>query len=288
MRCRSVLTRVDALRTGELAPSEETALQEHFETCSSCGESVSDVQTLASSIRSLASAPVKSCSETIADSYDQIDDTWIVFSEKGLRLLHRGGSLDDLRAAYARRYCRTLRPGTLPPALHKQVSEALAGEGVAKPRIDWSRDTGEFEKKVLAIVERIPRGQVRTYEWVARQAGSPRAVRAVGNVLANNPVPFVVPCHRIVPTSGGLGNYAFGPEMKRALLRSEGVDVDSLDSLAASKVRYIGSRTTKIVCCPTCSAARRIREENRVPFRDAADALEKGFRPCKRCQPFAA
>ena len=53
-------------------------------------------------------------------------------------------------------------------------------------------------------------------------------------------------------------------------------------------VRYIGSRTTKIVCFPTCRDAKRIREENRVPFRGAEQAKEKGFRPCLHCQPFAA
>jgi hypothetical protein len=101
-------------------------------------------------------------------------------------------------------------------------------------------------------------------------------------------VPLVVPCHRVVPTAGGVGNYAFGTPMKRELLRREGVDVDSLEKLAKGGVRYIGSRTTKIVCFPTCRDAKRIREENRVPFRGAEQAKEKGFRPCLHCQPFAA
>jgi O-6-methylguanine DNA methyltransferase len=138
------------------------------------------------------------------------------------------------------------------------------------------------------VLPKIPRGEVRTYEWVARQVGRPRAVRAVGNILAKNVVPLVVPCHRVVPTSGGVGNYAFGSALKRELLQREGVDVDALEKLSKQGVRYVGSRTTKIVCFPTCKDAKRIREENRVPFRGAEQALEKGFRPCRRCQPFAA
>jgi len=67
---------------------------------------------------------------------------------------------------------------------------------------------------------------------VARQAGRPRAVRAVANVIARNAVPYVVPCHRVVPSSGGVGNYIFGSATKRALLEREGVDVDQLDALA--------------------------------------------------------
>jgi Metal binding domain of Ada len=90
------------------------------------------------------------------------------------------------------------------------------------------------------------------------------------------------------PTAGGVGNYAFGSPMKREILRREGVDVDALEKLAKGGIRYVGSRTTKIVCFPTCRDAKRIREENRVPFRAAGQAREKGFRPCLHCQPFAA
>jgi hypothetical protein len=113
-------------------------------------------------------------------------------------------------------------------------------------------------------------------------------VRAVGTICARNAVPLVVPCHRVVPASGGVGNYAFGSAAKRELLQREGVDVEALETLGRKGVRYIGSRTTKIVCVPTCKDAKRIREENRVAFRAADQATEKGFRPCLRCQPFAA
>ena len=101
-------------------------------------------------------------------------------------------------------------------------------------------------------------------------------------------MPYVVPCHRVVPSAGGVGNYIFGTDAKRALLEREGVPVDELEALAREHVRYIGSRTTRIFCFPTCRDARRIQEKNRVPFRDADEALESGFRPCRSCQPVAA
>lgn len=288
MRCRSVLTRVDALRTGELPAEEQAAVTRHLETCSSCDHSLHDLGALASSVKALAAAPPRSCKDAVCDSYELIGDVWVAFTSNGLRMIQRGGTADDLRSAYTARYCRTLKPGTLPEALRKQVTAALDGAGVEKPRVDWSDELTELERDVLGVLPKIPRGEVRTYEWVARQIGRPRAVRAVGNILAKNVVPLVVPCHRVVPTSGGVGNYAFGSAMKRELLRREGVDVDALESLAKQGVRYVGSRTTKIVCFPTCKDAKRIREENRVPFRGAEQALEKGFRPCHRCQPFAA
>lgn len=292
MRCRSALTRIDAMRTGELAPDESHVLHEHLEACSSCHESVEDVESLARTVRRLLPAPPRSCRDTIkgkcAVSFEQIDDVWVAFTQNGLRMIHRGGTEADFRERFAKRYGRPLVQAALPEKLRRQVTAALRGEGTAEPLVDWGEEATELEREVLETLKRIPRGEVRTYAWVARQIGRPRAVRAVGNILAKNFVPIVVPCHRVVPASGGIGNYAFGPAAKRELLRREGVDVDSLEAMAREGVRYVGSKTTKIVCFPTCKDARRIRGDNRVPFRDEAEALKKGFRPCMRCQPFAA
>jgi O-6-methylguanine DNA methyltransferase len=83
----------------------------------------------------------------------------------------------------------------------------------------------EFERDVLHATLDIPPGQVRTYGWVAGRIGRPRAVRAVGTALGHNPVPLLVPCHRVVRSDGTLGRYGFGSEMKHRLLVAEGVDV---------------------------------------------------------------
>ena len=201
-------------------------------------------------------------------------------------MIHRGGTLQEFSQRYARRYGRPLERGKLAGA--QRVADLLAqrAEGVDKPQLDLA-EASDLEMKVMQMLARIPRGEVRTYSWLAEHVGRPRAVRAVANYVARNIVPFVVPCHRVVPAVGGIGNYAFGSAAKRELLRSEGVDVDALDALGREGVRYVGSKTTNIVCFPTCKDARRIREENRVPFHAAAEAIEKGFRPCRRCQPFS-
>jgi methylated-DNA-[protein]-cysteine S-methyltransferase len=286
MQCRSVLTRVDALRTGELQADEHSVVEEHLRNCPTCDASVADVGDLARSIKSLAAMPPRSCKDALGDSYEQAGGVWVAFSERGIRMIHRG-TFEEFHAAYTARCGCTLKAGSLPEALRKQVHAALEGEGVDKPRVDWTDELSDLERDVLGTLTKIPRGEVRTYEWVARQVGRPKAVRAVGSVCAKNTVPFVVPCHRVVPSTGGVGQYAFGPALKREMLRREGVDVDALENLGRQGVRYIGSKTTKIVCFPTCRDARRIREENRVPFRAADEAVEKGFRPCRRCQPFA-
>jgi methylated-DNA-[protein]-cysteine S-methyltransferase len=87
--------------------------------------------------------------------------------------------------------------------------------------VDWSLVTG-FNSKVLHATARIPYGSVSTYKDMARTAGSPRAARAAGNALHNNPIPIVVPCHRVLHSGGGLGGYGGGLDMKESLLKMEG------------------------------------------------------------------
>lgn len=88
--------------------------------------------------------------------------------------------------------------------------------------IDWAFVPQGFFRKVLEATAAIPFGSVSTYGVVARRAGSPRAARAAGNALHENPVPIVVPCHRVVPASGGIGKYGGDEWRKQWLLRLEG------------------------------------------------------------------
>ncbi|MFQ5893667.1 MAG: methylated-DNA--[protein]-cysteine S-methyltransferase [Nitrospinota bacterium] len=89
--------------------------------------------------------------------------------------------------------------------------------------VDWSFVTA-FQKRVYAVARTIPSGEVRSYGWVATHMGRPGAARAVGQALAANPVPLVVPCHRVVATDGSLGGYSAGIPFKRKLLALEGAE----------------------------------------------------------------
>jgi len=84
-----------------------------------------------------------------------------------------------------------------------------------------------FSQKVLALVPKIPAGRVTTYKELAKAAGSPRAARAVGNVLNKNPRPVKAPCHRVVCSDGRIGGYALGIGKKTRLLESEGVEIEN-------------------------------------------------------------
>ncbi|HZN15471.1 MAG TPA: methylated-DNA--[protein]-cysteine S-methyltransferase [Acidimicrobiales bacterium] len=88
--------------------------------------------------------------------------------------------------------------------------------------LDWSLSKG-FRQEVLKAVAAIPFGQVRSYKEMAKAAGSPNAVRAAGSACGSNPIPLIVPCHRVLGSDGGLHGYGGGLDVKRRLLTLEGV-----------------------------------------------------------------
>lgn len=79
----------------------------------------------------------------------------------------------------------------------------------------------QFYQKVWHVVFRIPKGETRSYSWVAKKVGSPRGARAVGQALKNNPFPLIIPCHRVIRKDGSLGGYSQGLKKKMALLEKE-------------------------------------------------------------------
>ena len=87
--------------------------------------------------------------------------------------------------------------------------------------LDW-RLTRGFQNRAQHAIARIPYGETRSYGWIADKAGNPRAFRAAGTACGANPLPPIVPCHRVLPASGVIGSYGGGPEMKKALLELEG------------------------------------------------------------------
>jgi O-6-methylguanine DNA methyltransferase len=98
----------------------------------------------------------------------------------------------------------------------------ILGEGLFCYPFSW-QGVGAYHRRALEVLLGIPPGETRSYRWVAERTGNPQAARAVGAAMARNPYPVLVPCHRVVLSSGSLGSYGFGgTEMKEALLRWEG------------------------------------------------------------------
>jgi len=191
------------------------------------------------------------------------------------------GDPDLFSTRHRQRFGRAVRPALKAPdglaaALRSGRSTTLAFD---------LRGLSDFERAVLAKAADIPRGEVRPYGWVAREIGRPKAVRAVGSALGRNPVPVLIPCHRVVRADGQIGQYAFGSPMKRALLGSEDLDVGATEAQASRGLRYVGSDTTKIFCFPSCHHAKRITAPHQVRFRHAGQAADAGYRPCSDCRP---
>ena len=92
-----------------------------------------------------------------------------------------------------------------------------------------------FQHKVYKATQQIPRGQVRSYKWVASKIGSPKSYRAVGNALNKNPTPVIVPCHRVIKSDGSLGGISKGPKEKIRLLKAEGLTPEIIRDIIAQK-----------------------------------------------------
>ncbi len=127
--------------------------------------------------------------------------------------------LEDLASRVSPRILRS--PTTLDPVV-RQLDDYFTGrQHTFDVTLDFSLSHG-FRKEVLLELRHVPYGETRSYGDLAVAAGSPRAVRAVGTACATNPLPIIVPCHRITRSDGTLGNYGGGVEMKQALLLLEG------------------------------------------------------------------
>src|SRR5215831_13003266 len=190
----------------------------------------------------------------MSDEYARFDTVigtvYVAWNRNGVSAAARSRSVGDFEDYFHAEVRRPLRPGTPPADLARHITEELSGKRTL--RFDL-RGLTEFEQAVLRKAREIPYGQVRPYSWVAREIGHPSAVRAVGSALANNPIPYFIPCHRVVRADGVIGNYGGGgPEAKKAILEHEGVRVQWLAELARAGVRYQGVKTTGVYCYPTC------------------------------------
>jgi methylated-DNA-[protein]-cysteine S-methyltransferase len=114
-----------------------------------------------------------------------------------------------------------LKHGKAPEALKRQLRDYFEGRlRVFRQSVDLEEGT-DFERAVWRALLEVPYGETRTYKWLAERVGRPKATRAVGQALSKNPVPIVLPCHRIIESDGSIGGYSSGVDIKRRLLEME-------------------------------------------------------------------
>jgi methylated-DNA-[protein]-cysteine S-methyltransferase len=114
-----------------------------------------------------------------------------------------------------------LRKGTASPHLIKELKEYFEGGREEFTQKIAFRSGTDFDKAVWNALIEIPYGETRTYKWLAGKIGKPNAARAVGQALSRNPIPIIIPCHRIIESDGSLGGYSGGIDIKRRLLDIE-------------------------------------------------------------------
>ena len=115
----------------------------------------------------------------------------------------------------------SLKRGRAPEAFIEQLSDYFEGK-LRKFEVNVEPQEGtEFERAVWFALRDVPYGETRSYKWIAERVGTPKGSRAVGQALAKNPVPIVLPCHRVIESKGSLGGYTPGEDLKRRLLEME-------------------------------------------------------------------
>lgn len=140
-------------------------------------------------------------------------------TDLGVRFVHPYPADEVFEVEYESRFgFRPTRVDHLPT----QVELGIRTGNPTEVAIDW-RGTSLFTQAVLQHTGKIPSGEVTTYLKIADAIGRPAAARAVGRALSANPVPFLVPCHRVIASDGSLGGFGLGVPMKQALLKAEGV-----------------------------------------------------------------
>ncbi|MCP4249461.1 MAG: MGMT family protein, partial [bacterium] len=135
---------------------------------------------------------------------------FVSFNERGVSSISLGDDATDFEMRFEPQFGRPVFPVTaLPARLARALDRTLHTNRLGNLPIDWS-GMSEFQAAVLRKTAEILPGEVRPYSWIAKEIGNPKAVRAVGTALARNPVPVVVPCHRVVRNDGHRGNYYYG------------------------------------------------------------------------------
>ncbi|MEO6991056.1 MAG: methylated-DNA--[protein]-cysteine S-methyltransferase [Candidatus Baltobacteraceae bacterium] len=132
-----------------------------------------------------------------------------------------GDPFEDVRQRIERRLRRPVRSAEVPDWVRAALGHYFQTWSTGAERIDIT-DLTEFEQAALHKAAQIPAGEVRSYSWIAREIGHPHAARAVGQVMARNPVALLLPCHRVVDASGALHQYGYGVEVKARILSMEG------------------------------------------------------------------
>jgi len=307
--CRAIELDLVATATGDVESRETDRVQRHLRTCEPCRAEFDRYRALDHVARGLRTAPpVDALASSRAGLESRLADlrarrvAYRIFpsplgqiligrSEHGIALVEYLGAGTSLRASRLRQAddVEVVEGGPELERLQRDLLDYIAGR---RRDLDWSLDwrlaSSDFARSVLEVTAAIPYGAVSSYAGVARRIGRPSAVRAVAQALRWNPLPIVVPCHRVIGSSGRLTGYA-GDKLglKQQLLGVEGVKLHPGrgDVSVAREAMYALGEGASEYCLPTCGDISTRSLSVVTLFASRADAEARGLTPCSDCRP---
>lgn len=219
----------------------------------------------------------------------RLGDVCVGWTGRGVSAIRLGAS-----AALETEFVRWYESLTGRPIVRAVELDAIGTVAQTKLRTDAGDVPLDFtaatalQREVYTRVGGIKFGQARPCELLAGDVGRATDGSTIAAILEQNPIPLLVPCHRVVSANRCVGSYVFGPDAQRRLLQSEGLDLAAIERVVARGFRYIGCADGSF-CLPTCGdVARRVDAPGYLGLHSISEAHEHGLAACESCRPVAA
>ena len=305
--CREIERDLVAVAAGEAAPVAARVVEQHLARCRGCRDELERYRVLEGMVTDLRREPVPGADPALsraelesrlADIRARMVAYGIFTSPLGKILIARselGVSLVEYLESerVATSHLARLAGGELredKAGVEMVYHELLEYLDRRRTRLDWPLDLrwarSDFQRRVLAATAELPYGAVTSYAGIARRIGTPAAVRAVAQALRRNPVPIVIPCHRVIGNGGDLTGYAGNKiSLKRTLLSLEGVPVAARARKIERDHMYVRAGADTEYCVPTCGSLSRQSLAGLTLFGSRGHAEAVGLTPCSSCRP---
>jgi methylated-DNA-[protein]-cysteine S-methyltransferase len=305
--CREIERDLVAVAAGEAAPVAVRVVERHLAVCRGCRDELERYRVLEGMVTDLRRAPLPGADPALsrAELESRLADIrarmvaygifssplgkiLIARSELGISLVEYLESESAAKSHLARLAGGEMREDKA--GVETVYHELLEYLDHRRTRLDWPLDLrwarSDFQRRVLTATAELPYGAVTSYAGIAQRIGTPSAVRAVAQALRRNPVPIVIPCHRVIGNGGDLTGYAGNKiSLKRTLLSLEGVPM----AVRARKIErdhmYVRAGADSEYCVPTCGSLSRQSLAGLTLFGSRGHAEAVGLTPCTSCRP---
>jgi methylated-DNA-[protein]-cysteine S-methyltransferase len=309
LTCREVEPDLIAVATAEASPAATRRVETHLAGCAECREELGHYQAVEGAMSGLRREAVPGAGPTLARAElenrladlrsrlvrygvfeSALGPILIGTSEQGVSVVEYMTGRTGAGLKLARRGADAMEDRARTEGLFRDLSDYLEGR---RMRLDWPLDLrlagSDFQRRVLEATARLPYGAVASYARIARELGAPKASRAVAQALRHNPLPIVVPCHRVVGSDGDLVGYAGNKiGLKQRLLSLEGIHIAGGGGQGLHVDRnavYYRHLDDTEYCIPTCGTISESSLGEFTVYASRARAEGAGLAPCTSCRP---